>query len=107
MTLDISTDYEVVDNLETVTYYQKTSETGYGDAITVENVLRRAIGRDFKTPMMQHTMTTFHIWAANVSFTPALNDKLVDSHSVAWTVKEVGTESVGTRYRLKCLKAVV
>lgn len=101
MTLDISGDWDVVDNLVTVSYQSKTAEGTWAGGVSIPDVLKR-VTRKTVNGMLNVQVVTFHLWADLLgAVVPKVNDKLTSGGKV-WVVKEVNMESLDTRYKLTC-----
>lgn len=103
-TLDVSQDWQVVDNLESITYYKRLSDTTYDTAVTIDNCLGRA-----KNVQMQRggdwvviKKKTWHLWKANMpsGLIPKAFDKIVDNEGNTWMIDDVGIMTFTTRYQL-------
>ena len=105
MTLDISADFGVVDNLETVTFYSRVSDANEGEGEEVENVLRRVLVRGGEG-MTTTAELVFHVWSDNIASgtVPKARDTIKDSNNRRYTVLRVETQSLQTRYRLFCVR---
>jgi hypothetical protein len=111
VTLDLADDFLVVDNLEDVTYFVKTSDgaTPYPTGVDVADVLRRATDKSLlaNDKSLARGSTVFHMWTANLGdITPKVNDRVEDADTTTWTVKTVELQTLGTRYKLTCAKEV-
>lgn len=100
MTLDLSDDYEVVDNLQTVTYYTKTAESTWTSS-SISNVLKRVTTKVLNGAV-RVTGATFHVWNSQTAVTPKANDKLTDSEGFTWVVQQVMVETLNSRFKLVC-----
>jgi len=111
VTLIIDDDWQVVDNLEVVTYLTKTAPDTWNAGASVPNVLRRARDKTFADTgkNLQVQEIVFHAWAsqlaaAQVGGPPKINDKIVDADGLRYVVKEVQVHCFYTRYRLTCVR---
>lgn len=105
---DPTNDYQVVDNLETITYYVKISDGVYDSGTTITNCFRRAQGQSLDDYSQVNSLT-WHIWKANApaNFTPKSQDKLyAASDQTTWIVGDVDFATWVTRFRLPCKKLV-
>lgn len=110
MALDVSGDYAVIDNTETVTYYQRATQSTFSDTpITVTNALRRVTTREqleSAGASLKSVSLTWHIWkgllGANVI--PKNGDVIQDSSGLRWTVIKIDGQTWGTRWVLTTIK---
>jgi len=108
--ITIDGDFVVVDNTETVTYQEKTTDSGnsYPNSQTCTSVLRRVLDSDFtgKKSDLKFRQIIFHIWADNITLVPKVNDRVKDSNNIYYTVKDVEIQSLQTRFKLTCVQEV-
>lgn len=105
MTLDISGDFAVVDNLETITFYSRVSDANEGEGESITNVLRRVLNRGGEG-MTTTAELVFHVWADNITSgaVPKPRDTVKDAANRRYTVLRVETQTLATRYRLFCVR---
>jgi hypothetical protein len=115
VTLDISRDYEVFDNKETVRFFFPGDDVG----ITLTDCLRRNIksrdaeaatsfGRDTNTVTRQgsdgayvSSDTRWHIPRLILDREPVLGCRLVDAREVTWTIVDVSKDDFDTRWGVR------
>ena len=129
LTLDLSNDFLVFDNPETVVYQRRTGAASWDVGIPVR-ALKRASNKtevDVSHGGEAITETTvFHLWACDMvsadpngpdPLIPSRGDRLVegqcmwlnetlDAGSTYWKVEDVDSQTFDTRYRLTCRKFV-
>ena len=101
-------DFRLVDNLETITYYSRLTDTTYDTAVTIPNCLRRAQRKNLQQggDWIAVASLTWHLWKANMptALIPKAMDKIVDSAGISWIVEPVEYATWTTRYALQCKK---
>lgn len=110
MSLNLASDWKVIDDLEPVTLYSKTGEGSYAAPLTVPNAYWEELNfldYQMRPDLLQQAARAVHLWTAKLSGTvPKLSDKVVDQSSVSWYVTRVeylDLDSNGVeRYRLTC-----
>lgn len=88
----------VVDGCQTVTIRRR----GAGQSATVTHALRRPLRRyEIEASCGRYVAsdTVWHFPAAELSFEPRLGDYVVDSVGQRWTLLQVTSESLNTRWR--------
>ncbi len=109
--IDLSDEYEIIDNLETIQYTPKTVTDG--QSLRVKNVLRRALKKDFLSGTTLHDETIiFHIWVNQLpdGFIPQVGDHFItvsdppDERFIPerFNVLQVEEQTFRTRWRLSC-----
>lgn len=113
--LDVSDDWEYIDNKETIDYYPKSDAAG--QKIRIPNCLRRAARKDFLPGTALANLTTiWHVWCNQMpySFIPQIGDHIItvspanDCRFVPeeFIVDLVEVQTFRTRFRLSCSQAV-
>ena len=108
MTLDLSDEYLVPDNTESLVYSSKA----LGSTFTVNNALRNLVtkelieGRHFKDVIIHGESVNFHVWAAEFpdGFMPIISDQFVDAENITWVVTRLNFDTLRTRWKLECLE---
>jgi len=105
--LVLDNDWQVVDNLESITYFVKTAQDTWDAGTSIPNVLRRARTKEFSTldKQLSSQEVVFHVWANQIAQVPKLNDRIVDSDTFAYVVKDVDVHTLYTRYKLTCVRS--
>lgn len=106
---EIEDDFEVVDGLQSVSYFRRTAEGTFASAQTVRSVLRReAFKEEIEAAgggQLARDGVVFHLWVRRLAGTvPKKHDVVRDAASVRWTVLEVRRSTLDTRYRVLCVK---
>lgn len=109
MTWDVSGDFAVIDSLETLTLFRRTSTSAFDSGTAVPLCLREPLEREEigGQVLLKKGGLRFQMWAANVTgAAPKVADVVQDFAGIRYTVLKVGTQTVGTRYDLTCIKEV-
>lgn len=110
MALDLSRDWELIDDLRAVSYYPRTGPGTYSSAVPVPKAFRVAPSRDDIAAAELQTSAeaaVWHVWKYHLGATvPKTGDRLTDDQSVSWTVKRVQRMDEGERFRLTCVREV-
>jgi hypothetical protein len=107
MSLDLTLDYLIFDNLETVAYFSRTGEPSpTAGGATVNNCLRidteTAIG---SSPYVTQGMAIWHLWDAELGgIVTKIGDVIQDSSGVRWDVKHRGYDVLTQHNTLATLK---
>lgn len=106
MALDLSGDWQIVDDLQTVTFYSKTSRTAYAAGETVTHVLKRVVTKDYDESggLLKRNAVVFHVWRAKVTATPKQGDAVQAADAKRYTVDRVEVMDEGERFRLSCVE---
>lgn len=97
MSLDLSNDYLVIDDLQTVTYKVKTGEGSSGNTyqnpVTVPNAYwEEATVQDWQTAPLTlgQIARVVHLWTNQLSgVVPRQGDLVTDANGLAWVVRRV------------------
>ncbi len=110
--LDVSNDWTIMDWLQTIYYYSRTSETTWGGAIAM-SALKRENKRHPQFGDMKVEITgnkvIWELWVTAMStpIIPSRGDKFTASGisgNQTWMVEEVDYCDKTTRYRLNCMQ---
>jgi hypothetical protein len=109
VTLNLLGDWSVVDDSETVTYFQRTAEAGFATGVSVPNCLRRVTTQDdlaLHGALLTRVGLVWHVWAANLpgGLVPQERDVIQDAASARWSILRVEYQSLLSRYRLTCVR---
>ena len=108
MVLQLQYDYLVFDNLETVTYYQRTQEGLAGlVGVTVNTCLRVTThGMDQQRDgLFSKKTVTWHCWGPELgTVIPSAGDVIKDAQGVSWSVQDVDYTFLTQRYVLETVK---
>lgn len=109
--LDVSGDFEVVDNKEDIDYYVRLTDETYADPIVVVDCLRRERRNQLQMGgnWMASADVTWHIWRENflaalvaagldTSLVPKSMDKIIDEDGVEYMVQPNEFATWVTRY---------
>jgi hypothetical protein len=120
--LDIANDYQVFDNLETVTYFRRTSNSGFdgGTVIALNGSAGalREVGSRFETQHRGSNVQQTLSWnlptalvgsfafpvAPNGIADPKVNDVIQDAAGVRWSVVHVDSDTLQTRWYLTTMQ---
>ncbi len=102
----IADDYLVVDtDNTTITFFSRATETTFNPDVgeSVSNVLRADVDKEYlQSRGLESTQgVMWHIWNSTITAVPKVQDVIRDGAGQRWAVKEVGINSLGTRY--ECL----
>jgi hypothetical protein len=115
--LDIENDYQVFDNLETVTYYRRLGAGTFDAGTTVTGTLRE-VGSRFETQRKGSNVQQALPWNLPTvqvgSFAnpvaplgiadPKVNDVIQDAAGVRWSVLKVDSDTLQTRWYLQTMQ---
>jgi hypothetical protein len=115
--LDIENDYQVFDNLETITYYRRTSSSGFDAGTQVVGALRE-VGMRTETQRRGSNVQQVLAWNLPTvlvgSFAnpvppvgiadPKVNDVIQDAAGVRWSVVHVDSDTLQTRWYLQTMQ---
>lgn len=105
--LDVSTDYTLFDNLESISYYVKTGEGQFSGPTTINNCLRRAQSLTLDDYSQVNQLSWSIPKAECGSIVPKPEDKFTaPSDSTTWIVGDVDFDTWVTRYRVPTRKFV-
>lgn len=114
MTLNIDSDFSVMDGTQTATYHARLNDSTFAAGEAVNSVLARPAtaavasvegGRNFDSAGSIATAEiVFHVWRECIAATPKVRDELTDADGVRWVVVQVETRSLATRYRIFCAR---
>lgn len=106
--VDFSTAWQTVEGLETVTYFQKATETTFsppGGTVMTHAKRRAPTKKDDLGPagaLLAGVELVWHLWVIDLgSIVPKVADVILDSTATRWTVIEVEIQNQTKRYRLK------
>lgn len=105
ITLSLSDDFDVFDNLADVSFYSRTSGDTFGTAITCSALKRAVDGRfdNLKDARVANATVVFHLKASDLGGTrPKATDKLTDAESDRWLVVAAEYQTLQSRWRLYC-----
>lgn len=115
MSLDLSEDWRIIDDTETVNYFVKVGEGKYTPkpkepVVPIPYCARDVLPQD--ASLLQNDTLVWHLWTANLGgIVPKTGDYLADQQGDAWMVKiveELDHDANGVqRYRLVCTKMIV
>ncbi len=108
--MDLSQDFLLLDFLESITYYPRTSESTYATpvimlALRFENQKHLIDGQQHTNALMNES--TFIVGNAGMASLVAQlksGDKFVDGASVTWVVETAHYDSVIAEWELHCFK---
>ncbi len=105
-TLDISQDWQLIDNLQTLQYYPVVSDGVWNGPFNVKalnGVPNASIMVGLQDIVVSHTVTSWNLWKATMqsSFVPKRGDYLTADDG-RWDVLRVEICDYGNRYRLFC-----
>ena len=104
--LDVSEDFLVVDNLESITFYSRLSDGTYAAGIYVPYCLRRAQRHQFQQggDWVAVVDMNWHIWRDNLpTVIPKAQDKIIAIiDNTSWIIAPVNFDTWVTRYALPC-----
>lgn len=106
---DVSNDFLVFDWEDSVTYYQRNTDTSFGIGQTITHCLHReehkdTTANDYLNADLIKQYTTWEIWSNNVEFIPIRGDKIVDTDGRTWIVETIDYCDRISRYRLRCFE---
>lgn len=108
LTQAVADEWQFIDGLEVVTYFVRLTEgTFVTPATTIPNCLPREVSREWMASvgLLDKTGKVWHLWASQASgVVPKEQDVVQDGAGVRWAVKRVQKQTLGTRYRLTCIK---
>lgn len=105
-TIDISGDFVVFDNTQTVTLLNPDGSGG-----TIDYALQQGVDTVLSDmgdgTLGYRTFCTWNLWRtpchiANLIIVPQLNAKLTDKNGTNWYVSAVNVDAWGTKYQLEC-----
>lgn len=110
MSLNLSNDWQVVDDLQSLSYSSKTGEGTYATAVSVPNAYWEDLDElDYKInpSLLQRLARAVHVWTNQLSgIVPKMSDKIQDQGNLTWYVTRVEyydlDKSGVQRYRLTC-----
>ena len=117
MTLDLSKDFQLVDDTQPITYFVKVNEGTFASGFTISGTYWTKLTQlDYmRNPaLLQQQSRAVHVWTQQMSgiqvsgsnITPKMGDKVVDSLSLNWYATQVEYMDIDRsgvqRYRLTC-----
>lgn len=106
----LADDWEVMDDVRTVSYLSRTGPSTFATAVSVTDALRRASKKDdqhvaWGSALLAIRRVAWHLWTAKLgSVVPKTTDVILEADGTRWTVTEVEIMDEGQRWRLECLK---
>lgn len=102
VTLDVSGDWEVMDNRETVTYHRRTSHTAFAAGVSVPESLREVV-EAFDPRALNNIDVVWNLWEENISgVTPKQGDVVEDAAGARWVVDRARYATLQSRWQLDC-----
>ena len=110
---EIANDWQVIDNLENITYSPKNNDPTF----VIPNANRSMLTKDWAGTsrggpqrsigvgsLLHQEFIIFNVWVNqyNGLNPPVLGDSFVDSEGYTWVVDKVDVATLRTRYRLTC-----
>lgn len=108
-TLDVSGDYTVFDNVETVTYYVRSGSSYASPATTVTGALPEMVMYEtIPGPggaNVQSQSLTWHLWVALLGgISPKYGDVIQRTSGDRYTVIDASLETLASRYKCNTIK---
>jgi hypothetical protein len=105
VTIDMSDDFDIFDNQETITYRRMAADGSYSDTLLVP-ALQRAREHDVTgSPVQQQPSTT--VWllkASSLAFHPRRGDQIITSDSRKYELKSNVDQAFVSYYKCYCLR---
>lgn len=101
MPLTLTTDYEIFDGTETVTFSAVAAGAVSSTDTTVTSALRRAVQKNQLGGELALTPQdlVWHLPVATLTGTPKVGDTITDAASVVWNMLAVSLDTLGSRWR--------
>lgn len=108
--IDISTDYLLFDNLETVQYAVRTAESSYAPPVAVASAQREPEMYEQTTAsnLLPKVTGYWNFWAAALTAAslgvPKVGDRFTDANGISWQVLSADVSRWLTGWRVLALK---
>lgn len=102
---DIAGDHTIFDSVETVTLTPLPTGSAVATVKSLREPLTKADLEYFAGLGIDATAIVFNLWNATLGgLSPKSPDTITDGDAVVWTIHEATQETLGTRWRCRCLK---